>query len=230
MCNAQHAFLSHRQKPVQWFLYVWRKGPCIPGYTWHRRPAPHSPSRYGAGPSLRSFSSGCINAGWDIGHRFSGRYGIPGIRHVTVLVTGGMGLIGEAPLMLPFVEYPTLRICGGHCYGFLLFCRFLSPGLLLFGGIVPFPPSGFGRFIPIIQWLFSMSLPVRVHLCQQLLLVSFCRCRYFLLHFLLQICTGFDVCPIYKYHFYFIYCKKSAQKQIFSTSCGFSFRGSLFCG
>ncbi len=44
-----------------------------------------------------------------------------------------------------------------------------------------------------------MSLPVRVHFRQQFFLVSFCCCRYFLLHFLLQICAGFDVCPIYKY-------------------------------
>ncbi len=53
-------------------------------------------------------------------------------QYVTVLVAGGMGLISEAPLVLPFVEHSTLRVCGGYRYGFLLFCRFLPPGPLLF--------------------------------------------------------------------------------------------------
>ena len=48
-------------------------------------------------------------------------------QYVTVLVTGGMGLISKAPPVFPFMEYSTLRVCGGYRYCFLLFSRFLPP-------------------------------------------------------------------------------------------------------
>ena len=121
------------------------------------------------------------------------------LQHIAVFVAGGMGLIGETPFMLSLVKHPALWVCRGFRYYFLLFSPFFPPGQLLFRGVVPFLPSAFGRLIFAVQRLFPVGLPVRVDFRQQFLLISFCCYRYFLLDFLVQICTGLDVCPIYKY-------------------------------
>ena len=50
--------------------------------------------------------------------------------HIAVLITGGVGLIGELPLVLSLHKYTAVRVCGAfrHCFE----ARLFPPRQLLF--------------------------------------------------------------------------------------------------
>ena len=92
-------------------------------------------------------------------------------QHIAVLIAGGMGLIGELPLVLPLHKHSAVRICGafGHSFETCL----LPSRQLLFGGVVPPLFGGRRRIIVIIEGLFLMGFSVCVDLCQLIFLFRF---------------------------------------------------------